>query len=332
MKTPNVKCELCPRYCVLAEGQRGNCRVRENVAGRLKTLVYGKVCAAHIDPVEKKPQFHFLPGSSAFSIATAGCNLHCKFCQNWAISQRPPEETRNMDMPPEEVVRLAQEYKCESIAYTYSEPIVFYEFMLDTIKIAKPAGIKNIMVTAGYMNPEPCKNICKYIDAAHIDLKGITEDYYRTVSGGTLAPVQETIKTMHKEGIWIELINLVVPTLNDMREDIQRLCAWVLGAVGPDVPVHFSRFTPMYQLTNLPPTPESVLTEARNMAMSMGLHYVYVGNVPGHEGNHTYCPACKKLLIERIGYTILQNNIEGGKCRFCGQAIPGRWASGHTGH
>lgn len=320
-----VKCHLCPRGCQLREGQRGNCRVRINLDGKLKTLVYGKPCTIHIDPIEKKPIFHMYPKSASFSIATAGCNLHCRFCQNWQISQVEPEKTKNYDLPPEEAVEYALKYKCKTIAYTYSEPIIFYEYMVDTCKVAHQKGIKNIMVTAGYIETEPLLELCPLIDGANVDLKGITEKYYRDICFGTLAPVQRCIKIMRQKGVWVEITNLIVPTLNDKEEDVSRLIDWVLDNVGPEVPLHFSRFWPQYQLKNLPPTPEKTLDMAWQMARAKGVHYTYVGNVPGHEGNNTYCPKDGKLLVRRVGYSMLEYNIVDGKCKFCGHKIPGTW-------
>ena len=321
-----IECLLCPRHCRLAEGQRGDCRVRIHLDGRLQTLVYGNPCSVHVDPIEKKPLFHVLPRSGAFSIATAGCNLHCKFCQNWQISQRPPEETHNYDLPPDKVVRETLRAGCQSIAYTYSDPIIFYEYMLDTAKLAHAQGILNLMITAGYIEEKPLVELCPYINAANVDLKGITEEYYRDMCAGELAPILRTLKILKREGVWIELTNLVVPTWNDRRKDIRDLCRWVADNLGPDVPLHFSRFWPRHQLMNLPPTPPETLTMAWEIAHREGLHFAYVGNVPGHRGNNTFCPACERLLIERIGYQILQNNMVDGKCKFCQKAIPGIWA------
>ncbi len=306
-------------------GDRGDCRARMNIDGKLQTLVYGKPCAVHIDPIEKKPLFHYLPGTGSFSIATAGCNLHCMYCQNWEISQREPENTRNIDLAPAEVVKQALAANCRTIAYTYSEPVIFFEYAADTARIAHENGLLNVWVTAAYINPDPLKEAVGFVDAANIDLKGITEDFYKTVPKGTLEPVLNAIKTMKQAGVWVELTNLVVPTYNDTKEDFSMLCDWVVENIGVEVPVHFSRFWPIYQLKNLPPTPEEVLTLARDVAMSKGIHYAYVGNCPGHEGNNTYCPVCKNLIIGRRGYLILEYNIIGDKCKFCNHKIPGRW-------
>ncbi|MFH1781991.1 MAG: AmmeMemoRadiSam system radical SAM enzyme [Candidatus Omnitrophota bacterium] len=320
-----VKCLLCPRECELSNGDRGDCRARMNIGGELKSLVYGRPCAVHVDPIEKKPLFHYLPGTRSFSIATAGCNLHCMYCQNWEISQRIPEETRNIKLSPEDVVKEAINSKSKTIAYTYSEPIIFYEYAMDTGQLAHKKGLRNIWVTAGYINQEPLKEAIKVIDAANIDLKGITDKFYQKMSKGTLKPVLDTIKTMKKEGVWVEITNLIVPTYNDTKDDVSRLCDWVLNNVGSDVPIHFSRFHPMYRLKNLPPTPTETLDMARDTAMKLGIHYAYVGNVPGHDGNNTYCPKCKKPVIKRSGYMILENNLDGGKCKFCNNKIAGVW-------
>ncbi len=299
--------------------------MRINLDGKLQTLVYGNPCAVHIDPIEKKPVFHMLPGSMSFSIATAGCNLHCLYCQNWEISQSNPEDTVNMDMSPEQVVRGAIENKCRTIACTYSEPIIFFEYAADIAKIARENNILNIWVTAGYINQKPLEEACAFLDGIKVDFKGITEDFYQNVTRGSIGPVMNAIKLIKEKGIWLEIVNLIVPTYNDTKEDFSRMCDWITENLGPDVPVHFSRFWPTYRLKNLPPTPEESLILARNIAMSKGIKYVYIGNIPEHEGNNTYCPVCKKLLIERLGYTVTQNYISGGNCKFCSTKIPGRW-------
>lgn len=322
----NVQCDLCPRECVIPPDGRGNCRVRYNQEGKLISLVYGKPCAVHIDPIEKKPMNHFLPGTSSFSIATAGCNLHCKFCQNWNISQRSPEETQNYDLPPEAVVSQAVKNKCRSIAYTYTDPVIFFEYAHDTAKIARKKGVNNVWVTAAYIQQEPLLQACKYIDGANVDLKG-DDAYYRSVAFGRLKPVQDAIKTMVKEGVIVELTNLVVPTLNDGMSDVKNLVGWVLDNVGPDIPIHFSRFTPMYKLAHLYPTPKETLFEAAETATKMGAHYVYVGNLPPNKWENTRCPGCKKEIIKRRGYRILENLVgPDGRCDFCKTKIYGKWS------
>ncbi len=307
------------------EGQKGDCRVRINLDGKLQTLVYGNPCSVHVDPIEKKPLFHVLPATGAYSIATAGCNVHCKFCQNWQISQRSAEETRNYDLPPEKVVSEAIRNRCKSIAYTYSDPIIFYEYMYDTSEIAHQHDLLNLMITAGFIEEKPLLDLCPLIDAANVDFKGITEEYYEKMCGAELAPVQNAIVTMRKQNVWVELTNLIIPTWNDSKEDIRQLCRWIVDHVGPDVPLHFSRFWPRHQLKNLPPTPVETLSMAWDIAKEEGIKYAYVGNVPGHKGNSTFCPTDGKLLVKRIGYQILENNIVDGKCKFCKTQIPGIW-------
>ncbi len=320
-----VQCLLCPRKCILTEGQRGICGVRQNIKGKLYTLVYGRPVAVHVDPIEKKPISHMLPGSKSFSIATAGCNLSCRFCQNWQISQVSPEDIRSYDLPPDKVVQLALEYNCQSIAYTYNEPTIFYEYMIETAKLAHQKGLKNIYVTSGYINPEPLRELCKYIDAANLDIKGFTEDYYLKYCLGELRPVLESAKIMQEEGVWIELTNLILPTINDDIENIREMCEWIIKNLGPDVPLYFSRFFPAYKMTHLPPTPVETLEKAREIALNVGLHYVYIGNVPGHPAEHTYCPKCGRIIIQRVGFFVTSNNLDQGKCPFCGEKIPGIW-------
>jgi pyruvate formate lyase activating enzyme len=320
-----VQCNLCPRHCIIANGERGECRVRENRGGRLYSMVYGNPCAVHLDPIEKKPLYHFLPTAGAFSLATAGCNMRCLYCQNWTISQVPPEQTQNVELPPEAVVHYAKEYKAPVIAYTYSEPIVFYEYMLATAKLAREAGLRNVVISAGFINPEPLQELCAAVDAIKIDLKGYDEDFYRDVCDGELGPVLEAIQTIYESGTHLELVNLVVPTLNDDLEQLRALSQWVAQELSPDVPLHFSRFQPQYKLTNLPPTPVERIEKAREIAMEEGVRFVYVGNVPGHPGDNTYCPACGEPVIVRQGFAVLEYHLQGGVCPYCGEAIPGVW-------
>ena len=320
-----VECQLCPRMCRLKSGERGDCRVRINLGGRLQTLVYGNPCAVHVDPIEKKPLFHVLPASGTFSIATAGCNLHCKYCQNWQIYPRPPEELNSYDLLPEKLINETSRAKCRSISYTYSDPTIFYEYVYDAARLAKQAGLLNILVTAAYINQQPLIDLCQFIDAANVDLKGITDEFYQKMSGGRLKPVRDAIITMKKNNVWLEITNLIVPTWNDNKRDIESLCRWIRDYCGDETPLHFSKFWPMHQLRNLPPTPTSTMDMAWEIARDSGLKYVYVGNIPGHAGNNTYCPKCKKILIERAGYRILQNNISDGSCKECGEKIPGIW-------
>ena len=319
-----VQCQLCPTECILAPYQIGTCRVRINKEGELYSLVYGKPCAIHIDPIEKKPLSHLLPSSYAFSIATVGCTLSCKFCQNWQISQANPEDERFFDYPPERVVKEAQRAGCKSIAYTYTEPTAFYEYMYDTAVLANGKGILNTYISCGYINQKPLRELAKYLQGANIDLKGFTEDYYKRICGGKLKPVLDTLVTLKELGVWLEVTNLIVPTLNDDLNKIRKMCKWLVKNVGVDTPVHFSRFFPYFKLKNLPATPVKSLIRAREIAMEEGIRYVYIGNI-SHEGNNTYCYNCKELLIERLGYYVRRNNVVDGKCRFCDVKIAGYW-------
>jgi pyruvate formate lyase activating enzyme len=324
-----VQCTLCPHRCIIADGERGTCRVRENRGGRLYSMVYGNPCAVHVDPIEKKPFYHFLPTVPAFSLATAGCNLRCMYCQNWQISQVPPEETRNYTLPPQDVVRQSLLQQAPVIAYTYSEPIIFYEYMLDTARLAREAGLRNVVISAGFISPEPLRELCQAVDAIKIDLKGYDETFYRDVCEGELQVVLETIRTIYESGTHLEIVNLVVPTLNDSLEQLRALARWVARDLSPGVPLHFSRFHPQYKLTNLPPTPVETLDRARDIALEEGIRFAYVGNVPGHLGNNTYCPSCGELLIERQGFTVTAYNLKGGTCAFCEETIPGVWWPSH---
>jgi len=326
LNNQRIQCQLCPRECLVANGQRGFCGVRENREGKYYSLVYGNPCAVHVDPIEKKPFYHVLPASTSFSIATAGCNFRCKFCQNWEISQTTPDETYNLELPPEKVVALAKKAGSRSIAYTYVEPTIFYEYMFDTAQLARKEGILNVCHSNGFINPGPLKELCQVLDAANIDLKGFTEEYYSSMSHGRLAPVLRTLKTLKKEGVHLEITNLMVPTKNDNMDTVKKMCAWIKNELGGDTPVHFSRFYPLYKLRNLPPTPVSTLEKSCKVALEIGLEYVYIGNVPGHISERTYCPSCQKLLIGRLGYFIGEINLSKGKCKYCGKPLPGIWA------
>ncbi|MCG8430119.1 MAG: AmmeMemoRadiSam system radical SAM enzyme [Candidatus Omnitrophica bacterium] len=321
-----VQCRLCPRNCVIPEGSRGFCRVRENRGGTLYSLVYGRPVSLHIDPIEKKPLFHFLPGTAAFSIATAGCNLRCKFCQNWEISQARPEDVRSVLMPPAQLVEEVKRSGSPTIAYTYTEPAIFYEYMLDTARLAQAAGIRNVMHSSGYINEEPLRELAPYMDAANIDLKGCSEEYYAQLSQGTLAPVQRTLKILQEEGVWIEITNLLVPGYNDDVESVTALCRWITENLGTDVPVHFSRFFPLYKLSNLNPTPVEHVQRAAGIARRMGIKYVYIGNIAGNPAEDTFCPASGRKLIDRRGYFIVENHIaaDAGQA-YCGEKIAGVW-------
>ena len=321
-----IQCELCPRRCRVSQGQRGFCRVRENREGKYYSLVYGNPCAVHLDPIEKKPFFHVLPGTTSFSLATAGCNFHCKFCQNWEISQASPEELYNYDFPPEMVVKKAKEMSARSVSYTYVEPVIFYEYMLDTGYLVKEAGLLNLCHSNGFINPGPLRSLCQVLSAANIDLKGFRNSFYRKFCNGDLDPVLETLKTLKKEKIHLEITNLVIPTENDEMAAVREMCLWVKKELGANTPIHFSRFYPLYKLQSLPPTPVSTLEKVRSVALSTGLEYVYIGNVPGHEGENTFCPNCRKRIIRRIGFMVGESHLVKGKCGYCGKPIPGIWA------
>jgi len=320
-----VQCELCPWQCVVESGQRGHCEVRENRDGTYYSLVYGRIASHHNDPIEKKPFYHFLPGSAAFSLATAGCNVDCKFCQNWELARRRPEEISNVVFSPEEVVKYAKRWGCQSIAYTYNEPTVFTEFIYDVASKGKEQGVRSVLISNGFISRKPLLDLCRVVDGYKVDLKAFSEEYYREVVGGKLAPVLDTLVTLKSQGVWTEIVYLTVPTLNDDEKKIGEMVKWILQELGSDVPLHFSRFYPKYKLKNLPPTPISTLEKLRNVGLDGGLHYVYLGNVPGHVGGNTLCPNCHKTLIGRVGYRIFENNVVDGVCRFCGQNIPGIW-------
>ncbi len=320
-----IRCKLCPRECVIDDRERGYCGVRENRNGTYYTLVYARPCTYHVDPIEKKPLFHFLPGSLAFSIATAGCNLNCKFCQNWQISQVTPEQVDSYYLPPKKVARLANDYRSQSIAYTYSEPTIFYEYMYDTARAARQQGLKSVVITAGFIEQEPIKELCQVVDAIKVDLKAFRQKYYTEIVRGELKPVLNTLQTIVEQGTWLEIVYLVVPTLNDSEAEIRDLAQFVKEYLNAEVPIHFTRFYPQYLLKNLPPTPVSTLERCKAIAEAEGLKYVYIGNVPGHPAENTYCPQCGKLLIERTGFLVRQMNIVKGKCPQCQQTIPGIW-------
>lgn len=321
----NVQCKLCPNECLLEPDDRSICRTRVNKDGTLYSLSYGNPCSVHIDPIEKKPLFHFLPETGVLSIAAAGCNFRCLQCQNWTISQQRPEDVTNFDLMPELVVEAALREKTPSIAYTYSGPIAFYEYMLDTAKLARQQGIKNVWVTQAYMNEKPLRELCKYLDAANVDLKYFNEETYKRISAGRMQTVLDCLKILKEEKVWFEITNLVIPSINDNMDEIREMSRWIVDELGPDYPLHFSRFNPQYKLTHLPATPVETLEEARKIAIEEGVKFVYIGNVPGNEGQNTYCPSDGKICIERKGYTITQNNVENGVCKECGEKIAGVW-------
>jgi pyruvate formate lyase activating enzyme len=326
IETPRgIKCLICPNECTLKEGELSICHNRIARDGKLYTMAYGNPCAVNIDPVEKKPLLHFFPGSKCFSIATAGCNFACLNCQNWEISQTSPSKTRNFNANPESVVNQAIREECHSIAYTYSEPVTFFEYMLDTATFARSRRIKNVLVSNGYINQEPLLELCKVIDAANIDLKTFDPVTHLKLTAGNLKPVLETLKTLKDQGVWLEITNLLIPDWTDNFDQITKMCDWLAKEGFQDYPLHFSRFQPQHKLTRLPATPLQSLTKAKDIAMKAGLKYVYIGNVPGIGGEDTYCANCKVLLVKRNGFEVEQNLVNSGRCPKCQSTIAGRW-------
>ncbi len=324
-KDQKVRCNLCNHRCLITPDKRGICGVRENREGTLYTLVYGQIIARHVDPIEKKPLFHFHPGSRSYSIATVGCNFHCLFCQNYEISQMPKDEGRIMGeaVPPEEVVAAAEKTKSFSIAYTYTEPTIFFEYAYDTAKLANLRGIKNVFVSNGYLSHEAIETIQPYLQAANIDLKAYSEKFYREICGARLKPVLENLKLMKKLGIWIEITTLIVPTLNDSEKELRGIADFIRTELGPETPWHVSRFYPMYRLTSIHSTPVQTVLKAREIGLKAGLYYVYSGNIPGEGGENTYCPHCGSLLIERLGFTLLQYKVVDSRCPKCSATVHG---------
>jgi len=321
-----ARCQLCAQRCGIKPGDRGRCRTRMNVGGELRSLVYGRPVALNLDPIEKKPFYHFLPGSAALSLGTAGCPLRCRFCQNWEMSQSAPEDHPPRFLPPGEIVSLADARRAPVIAFTYNEPTVFTEYLVDVARAGAGKGVRSVLVSCGFMNEAPLAEMTDVLAAIKIDLKGFSESFYRDVCGASLAPVLRSLKQVGRRGTHLEIVNLVVPTLNDAEPQLRDLADWVLGELGPDVPLHFTRFHPDFQLLNLPPTPVATLERGRDIALAKGLRYVYVGNVPGHPGNQTYCPGCHKVVVGRSGFSVTEMNLRGGQCAFCGQKVAGVWA------
>lgn len=324
-----IRCLLCPHRCLLKEGQTGICNVRRVENGRLHTLAYGMAAALHVDPIEKKPLFHFLPGSLSLSVGTVGCNLHCLFCQNWTLSlmsDNLDKHAATQYISPESIVASALKHHCRSIAFTYSEPTIFYEYARDIAVQSANRGLSNIFVTNGYIESEPLLALKGVLHAANVDLKTFRDHTYREIMGGTLSPVLENVKRMkHDLKLWLEVTTLVIPTINDSEAELKDIATFIKQELGADVPWHVSRFHPDYQMTHLPPTPVATLQRAREIGMEMGLHYVYTGNAPGNPGETTYCPECTHPLIKRQGFTIKRNSVTGGTCNKCGAAISGVW-------
>jgi len=353
-----ILCQLCPNACLLRPDDRGRCRSRVHKEGKLYTLSYGDPCSFGADPIEKKPLYHFLPSTGAFSIAVAGCCLRCLNCQNWEISQAKPDDTKDpsgdevrptpdriagfssrelrtflhwyrkgLSMFPEDVVRVARQFDCASIAYTYSEPSVWFEYMYDTAKAARAQNIRNVWVTCGHINAKPLKELCRYLDAANVDLKSFSEETYRKLNSGKLEAILRTLKILKDHGVWFEVTNLIVPTYTDEMDMIRRMCGWLVDNLGPDYPLHFSRFRPLHKLTHLPATPANVLRQAREIARKAGLRYVYVGNIHTiKEAGTTRCPKCGKTVVDRDIYLVRRVDVQNGKCKHCGTRIAGVWS------
>jgi pyruvate formate lyase activating enzyme len=320
-----VRCGLCRFRCLIGTGQRGVCGVRENREGTLYTLVYGRSVAENVDPIEKKPLYHLLPGSLSFSVATVGCNFRCLHCQNHDISQwsRQSSDIPGQELAPAEIVRRAQAAGCRSIAYTYTEPTIYFEYAYDTAVLARRAGLKNIFVSNGYTTPEALEAIAPYLDAANVDLKGFSEQFYREITGATLQGVLATLKDYRRLGIWLEITTLVIPGHNDSDPDLKGIARFIAGDLGSDVPWHVTAFYPTYRLTQAPPTPVATLHRARHHGLEAGLKFVYAGNVPGSGGEDTCCPACGAAVITRRGFRVLEENLQDGGCGHCGAKIPG---------
>ncbi len=318
-----ILCTLCPRFCRIGDGQAGFCYIRKNVGGTLYSLGYGSSTGFAIDPIEKKPLNHFLPGSEILSFGTAGCNLGCRFCQNWSISKAKLDEAQSVNTLPEEVIKLALKQKVPSIAFTYNDPVIWGEFVIDISRLAREHGLKSVMVTAGYITPEARPEVFRYIDAANVDLKAFTERFYHRLTFSHLDPVLDTLKWLKQEtDIWFEITNLMIPGENDDPDETLRLASWVVKNLGDSVPLHFTAFHPDFKLTDRPPTPAALLRRARQIALSVGVKFCYVGNVHDSEGQTTFCPACHRVLIRRSWHAILQNNLDGNCCP-CGEIIPG---------
>jgi pyruvate formate lyase activating enzyme len=347
----NVQCKVCPNNCLLEPGDRSHCRNKVNWDGTLYTMAYGNPCTFHIDPIEKKPLFHFLPGSRSFSLATSGCVFRCLNCQNWEISQMKPEETKDPSGPafrlqpplpasisleqmrrlslfPEDVAAVAEALRCPSVSYTYSEPTAYYEYAYEACRQVRARKLKNVLVTCGSIEERSLRDLAQFVDAAHVDLKGFDDETYRKLNSGRLQPILDTLKTYRSLGIWFEVINLVVPTYTDHLDGIRRMCDWMARNLGPDTPLHFSRFHPQHKLTHLPPTPVETLVRAREAARSAGLRFVYLGNVRGvPDAESTCCPKCQQTVVEREVFAVTRVRLKEGKCPECGTAVAGVWSA-----
>jgi pyruvate formate lyase activating enzyme len=336
LKDGRIQCDLCPRYCKLLEGQQGLCFVRARQQDQIVLTTYGRSSGFCVDPIEKKPLNHFLPGTSVLSFGTAGCNLSCKFCQNWDMSKSREMDTLADEASPETIARAAVELGCRSVAYTYNDPVIFHEYAIDVAQACREQGIKSVAVTAGYVCDEPREEFYRYMNAANVDLKGFTERFYKQICAGSLQPVLDTlIYIKHHTNVWLEITTLVIPGENDSEAELERLTQWVVERLGPDVPIHFSAFHPDYRMLDTPSTPAATLTKARRVAMKNGIRYAYTGNVQDVEGGSTYCHRCGKPLIGRNWYELSDWDLSAeGACRFCRapcagvfEAQPGRWGA-----
>jgi pyruvate formate lyase activating enzyme len=322
----DIQCGVCPHACILSNGEEGLCRARVNVAGAHRTLAYGNPCIINVDPIEKLPLNHFRPGSTTLTVACGGCNLRCLYCQNWQQSQKPPNEQKTFDLSPDQAIDAARRKRIDTIAFSYTEPVAFLEYATDVAARAKRAGMRVVVASSGHVNAQPLLDFAKHVDAFAVTLKGFDEDFYQRMSSISLEPVLSTIETIkHKTDCWLELINLVVPTYNDDLQQIEQMAQWVHKTLGDDVPLHFARFVPMYRLNNLPRTSVQTLEAARAVARKVGLRYAYTSNVAPHEGTNTVCHQCGHRLIERLGFKVLEDHVERGKCPNCRNRLPGVW-------
>ena len=321
-----VQCFLCPNHHIMKPGEVTYCRTRINHQGTLRVLAYNNPCILNIDEIEKGPFYHFLPGTKSLALGIGGCNLRCLYCQNWEASQERPDQTNNiLDLPKEEVAKGADEKKCRTICYTYTEPVVYLEYIKEAAAYTSARGIRNVVCTAGFINPEPLKDMCRHIDAFAVTLKAFNDKFYQKICGQTMAPVLKSMEFIKEQNKWLEIINLIVPTYNDDMKVIEEMCQWVKEHLGAETPIHFGRFMPEYKLRDLPQTPIKIIDQARQIGLEAGLKYVYTFNVAPHEGNNTFCPNCGKAIIKRLGFKILENNCPNGACKLCGTKLPGVW-------
>jgi pyruvate formate lyase activating enzyme len=321
-----VQCGLCPHGCKISKDERGTCGTRENHDGRLFTLIHSRPCSLALDPVEKKPFFHVLPGAITFSLATPGCNLWCKACQNWEIAQARPEQVPTRSLKPADVVTLARRQGAPLVACTYTEPVIASEYVLDIATAGRSMGVRTVMISNGYIQEKPLADLCQQIAAYKVDLKGFDPAFFEQHCGGKLDAVLDTLRRLRRHGVWTEIVALIIPTQNDSEDEIRRMARFVRDDLGDEVPIHFTRFHPAYRLANLPATPVATLDRCREVALAEGLKFVYLGNVPGHPGENTWCPGCGELLIRRLGIALVENRVRDGRCPDCQRAIPGIWS------